>query len=38
MSWIDWLVLFTTLGFIVVYGVYKSRGSTNIEGYLKGDN
>ncbi|HEX8516837.1 MAG TPA: sodium:solute symporter [Bacteroidia bacterium] len=34
MSWIDWLVLGITLIFIIVYGVWKSRGSTNIEGYL----
>jgi len=37
MNYIDWIVLFGTLLFIVVYGVWKSRGSTNIEGYLLGD-
>ncbi len=38
MSSIDWLVLFGTLGFIVVYGVYKTRGEKNIKGYFLGDN
>ncbi len=27
-----------TLGFIVIYGIWKTRGSKDIEGYLKGDN
>jgi len=38
MSSIDLIVLFGTLGFIVIYGVWKTRGSKNIEGYLLGDN
>ncbi len=38
MDSLDWLVLFGTLLFIVVYGIYKSRGSQNIESYLMGDN
>lgn len=38
MSTLDLIVLFGTLIFIVGYGVYKARGSKNIEGYLKGDN
>ena len=38
MDILDWLVLFGTLLFIVAYGIYKSRGSQNIESYLKGDN
>src|SRR6516225_2994329 len=37
MSWIDWLVLFGTLAFIVLYGTWKSRGSKNVESFLKGD-
>lgn len=37
MSILDWLVLLSTLVFITVYGIYKSRGSRNIEGYLLGD-
>jgi SSS family solute:Na+ symporter len=38
MNVIDWLVLFGTLAFIVLYGTFKTRGSKNIESYLKGDN
>jgi Na+/proline symporter len=37
MSAIDWIVLGCTILFIVVYGIWKSRGSTNIDGYLLGD-
>lgn len=37
MSGIDWIVLSFTILFIVVYGIWKSRGSKNIEGYLLGD-
>lgn len=37
MDIIDWVVLFGTLLFIVAYGVYKTRGSQNIESYLLGD-
>lgn len=38
MSSLDWIVLFGTLILIVSYGVYKTKGSKDIEGYLKGDN
>jgi Na+/proline symporter len=38
MSTLDFIVLFGTLGFIVSYGVYKTRGAQNIEGYLRGDS
>lgn len=37
MSTLDWLVLLGTLGFIVIYGAWKTRGAKNIEGYLLGD-
>ncbi len=37
MSTIDWLVLFGTLAFIVLYGTWKSRGAKNMESFLKGD-
>jgi SSS family solute:Na+ symporter len=37
MNFIDWIVLSGTLLFIVSYGVYKTRGSKDIEGYLLGD-
>ncbi|GEO04932.1 hypothetical protein AAE02nite_25960 [Adhaeribacter aerolatus] len=38
MSYLDWGVLVGTLAFIAVYGMWKTRGSQNIEGYLKGNN
>jgi len=38
MSTIDWIVLLGTLLFIVTYGVWKTRGSKNLESFLKGDN
>ncbi|MEJ8801420.1 sodium:solute symporter [Pontibacter sp. H249] len=38
MKPLDWIVLLGTLGFIVIYGVWKTRGSKDIESYLKGDN
>jgi solute:Na+ symporter, SSS family len=38
MNYLDWGVLFGTIAFIVLYGTWKSRGTKNIEGYLKGDN
>lgn len=37
MSVLDWVILFGTLIAIVSYGVWKSRGAQNIEGYLRGD-
>jgi solute:Na+ symporter, SSS family len=37
MSSIDWLVLGITLTAIVVYGMWKSRGAKNIQGYLLAD-
>ncbi len=38
MSALDWFVLIFSLMGIAAYGMYKSRGATNIESYLKGDN
>lgn len=38
MDYLDWLVLFSTLAFIVIYGYYKTRGSQNVNDYLKGGN
>lgn len=38
MSWIDWIVLIGSLLFIVIYGVWKTRGSNDLQGYLKGNN
>jgi SSS family solute:Na+ symporter len=37
MSTIDWTVLIASLVFIVTYGVWKGRGSKNIQGYLMAD-
>lgn len=37
MSIIDWGVLISTLVIITVYGIWKSRGNKNIEGYLLGN-
>ncbi|HWR32591.1 MAG TPA: sodium:solute symporter, partial [Chitinophagaceae bacterium] len=34
MSQIDWIVLITTLLAIIVYGLYKSRTSHNLDGYF----
>ena len=34
MSRIDWLVLFTTLSGIIIYGIYKSRTTKNLDGYF----
>ncbi len=38
MNLLDWIILFGTLLFIALYGTWKTRGTKNIEGYLKGDN
>jgi SSS family solute:Na+ symporter len=36
MSPLDWAVLFVTLGAIVAYGVWKTRGPSDMAGYLHG--
>jgi len=36
MQLIDWIILIGTIAFIVWYGVYKSRGSQNVEDYIGG--
>tara|TARA_R110000850_G_scaffold80862_1_gene173599 strand:+ start:151099 stop:152790 length:1692 start_codon:yes stop_codon:yes gene_type:complete len=38
MHSIDWIVLLATLVFIVAYGVWKTRGSKNVQDFLKGGN
>ncbi len=38
MQSIDWIVLGITLLFIVLYGTWKTRGSKNVQDYLKGGN
>ncbi|MEY2923912.1 MAG: hypothetical protein RLZZ337_452 [Bacteroidota bacterium] len=37
MSWIDWAVLALTLLTISLYGIWKTRGSKNLECYLASD-
>lgn len=34
MSWVDWIVLAFTLTVIIVYGLYKSRTTKNLDGYF----
>lgn len=38
MSTIDWLVLGMTMFTIIGYGIWKTRGSQDMKGYLLGDN
>ena len=38
MSNLDWFVLIFTLLSIVVYGVWKTKGATDLKSYLKGNN
>ena len=38
MSKLDWIVLISTLLFIVLYGIWKTRGSKDLKSYLKGNN
>ncbi|MBA4133164.1 MAG: sodium:solute symporter [Flavobacterium sp.] len=37
MQKLDWIVLSVTLLFIVIYGVYKTKGSKNVEDYILGN-
>ena len=37
MSVIDWIVMYLTLAVIVVYGMWRSRGTHNISGFLLAD-
>lgn len=38
MNYLDWLVLLCTIAFIVLYGTWRTRKTSTIEGFLKGDN
>ncbi|WP_411895494.1 sodium:solute symporter [Winogradskyella sp. A2] len=38
LNWIDWTVLILTLLTIVGYGTWKTRGSKNVQDYVKGGN
>ncbi|MEZ4790604.1 MAG: sodium:solute symporter [Flavobacteriales bacterium] len=35
---LDWTILLATLGFIVGYGVWRTRRTNTVERYLRGDN
>jgi solute:Na+ symporter, SSS family len=38
MQKLDWIILTVTLLFIVIYGVWKTKGSKNVEDYILGNN
>ncbi|WP_405415084.1 sodium:solute symporter [Maribacter sp. Asnod1-A12] len=38
MRALDWIILASTLLFIVVYGVWKTKGSKNVDDYVRGGN
>jgi SSS family transporter len=38
MSVLDWTILSVTLLFIVAYGVWRTRGSKNVNDYVRGGN
>lgn len=38
MNVLDWIILFGTITFIVLYGTWKTRKTQTVDGYLRGDN
>ncbi|MGO4921202.1 sodium:solute symporter [Maribacter spongiicola] len=36
MGGLDWIILASTLLFIVIYGVWKTKGSKNVDDYVRG--
>jgi solute:Na+ symporter, SSS family len=38
MNSLDWTVLILTVAFIVIYGTWKTRKTSTMDGFLKGDN
>lgn len=38
MNLLDWIILFGTIAFIVLYGTWKTRKTQTMDGYLRGDN
>lgn len=38
MQTLDWIVLIGTLVTIVGYGTWKTRGSKNVQDYVRGGN
>jgi Na+/proline symporter len=37
VSGLDWIVLVGTIGFIVIYGAWKTRGASDMAAYFRGD-
>jgi SSS family transporter len=37
MSGLDWIILTLTLGAIILYGVYKSKSTRDLDGYFRGN-
>jgi len=37
MSGLDWIILTFTLGAIILYGVYKSKSTRDLDGYFRGN-
>ncbi len=38
MALIDWIILTSTISFIVIYGIWKNEKHKNLDGYIKGSN
>lgn len=38
MQELDWIILIATLSFIVLYGVWKTKGSKDVNDYILGNN
>jgi solute:Na+ symporter, SSS family len=38
LNWVDWVVMSATLLAIVTYGTWQTKGSKNVQDYLKGGN
>ena len=38
MSLIDWIILTSTISFIVIYGIWKNGRHKNLDGYIKGSS
>lgn len=38
MNYLDWSVLVIAIAFIVIYGTWKTRKTSTVEGYLRADN
>ena len=36
MALLDWIILGSTLIFIVAYGVWKTRGNNSVDDYVRG--